>query len=136
MVKKFFLMFLSMVMVLAACGRGNIDQVEIRDWESSAIYTDDEIESAFQTVKDYFYKEFYGCTLTKLYYPGDSLEDDYRELAMEYNADKAIIIYSSFDVDSSGGDGSLLPNSTYGGWKWCLILNEDGEWEHVDHGYA
>ena len=134
--KKFILMFMSMVMVLTACGRGNIDQVKILEWEPSAIYTDGEIESAFQTVKDYFYESFSDCTLTELYYPGDSFEDEFQELAAEYNADKAIIIYSTFDVDSSEGDGSLNPNSTYEGWSWSLIRNKDGEWEHVDHGYA
>lgn len=134
--KKFILIFMSMVMVLTACGRGNIDQVKIAEWEPSAIYTDEEIEAAFQTVKDYFYENFSGCTLIELYYPGDSSQDEFQELAKEHNADKAIIIYSTFDVDSSGGDGSLNPNSTYEGWSWSLILNKDGEWEHVDHGYA
>lgn len=42
---------------------------------------------------------------------------------------------SSFDVDSSGGDGSLNPNSTYNDWKWILVRTNGGKWQHVDHGY-
>ena len=41
----------------------------------------------------------------------------------------------SFDVDSSGGDGSLNPDSTYDNWMWILVRNKDGEWKHVDHGF-
>lgn len=135
MKKLFNLLFMFVVVLLTACGGGNIDKVEIPDWKPSTIYTDDDIESAFQTVKDYFSKEFDGCTLTKLYYPGDAFADEFQEWAAQYNADEAIIIYSSFDVDSSGGDGSLNPNSTYKEWKWILVRNKGGNWEHVDHGY-
>lgn len=134
--RKFFLMFMFMMMLLlTACGGGNIRKVEIPDWGTSKIYTDDEIESALQTVKNYFAKEFDGCTLTKLYYPGDTYSDEFQEYAQKYNADEAIIFYSSFDVDSSGGDGSLNENSTYEDWKWILIRNKGENWEHADHGY-
>ena len=98
-------------------------------------YSDSDIEAAFQTVKDYFGNEFDGCTLTKLSYPGDTYADDFYEWAEQYDADEAIVILSSFDVDSSGGDGSLNPDSTYDDWKWILIRNDSGNWEHVDHGY-
>lgn len=134
--KKLFLpvMFV-IVTLLTACNGGNVDNVEIPDWKPSEIYIDSDIESAFQTVKDYFSKEFEGCTLTKLYYPGDTFADEFTEWAMQYDADEAIIIYSSFNVDSSGGDGSFNPDSTYEDWKWILIRNESGNWEYVDHGY-
>lgn len=123
------------IMMLTACSGGNTDKVEISDWKPSEIYTDDDIESAFQTVTDYFSKEFDGCTLTKLYYPGDAFEGEFQEWAVQYDADEAIVIVSSFDVDSSGGDGSLNPNSTYDEWKWILIRNNGGNWTHIDHGY-
>lgn len=48
---------------------------------------------------------------------------------------KSIALLSSFDVDSSGGDGSLNPNSTYNDWKWILVRTNGGQWQHVDHGY-
>lgn len=135
--KKFILIFMSMVMVLTACGRGNIDHVKIAEWEPSAIYTDEEIEAALQAVKDYFYENFSDCTLTELSYPGDSSQDECQELAAENNVDKAIIIDATFDVDSDCDwqKTGLTPDFTYS-WSWVLILNKDGEWEHVDHGYA
>lgn len=148
--KKTALLFIPVVILLLAVqvhgvsflttlfmtsGGGNTDQVKIPDWKPSEIYTDDDIEAAFQTVKDYFSREFDGCTLTKLYYPGDTFADEFQEYAAKHNADEAIFLYSSFDVDSSGGDGSLTPDSTYEDWNWWLVRNEGGNWEHVDHGY-
>ena len=110
--------------------------VKVPDWKPSEIYTDTEIEAAIKTVKEYFKKEFDGCTLTKVGYVGDTFADEFAERAEQYNADEAIILYSSFDVDSSGGDGSLNPNSTYDDWQWILIRNANGEWRHADHGYG
>lgn len=127
------LLILLTLLALTGCG-GNVDNVQISDWKPSEIYSNDDIEAAFQTVKDYFSQEFDGCTLTQLYYPGDIYADEFNEWAERYGSDEAIIILSSFDVDSSGGDGSLNPNSTYTDWKWVLIRSGGG-WEHADHGY-
>lgn len=128
---------LVMLLIFSGCGRkgGNIDNVQILDREPSEIYSDKDIEAAYQTVKNYFGKEFDGCTLTKLYYSGDAHADEFDEWAEQYNADEAIVILSSFDVDSSGGDGSFNPNSTYDNWNWILIRNNGKKWEHADHGY-
>lgn len=135
MKKIIFVLVIIAFMLLTACGGGNVDNVEIPDWKPSDLYSDGDIEAAFQTVKDYFAEEFDGCTLTKLYYPGDTFVDDFDDIAKQYGAEEAIVICSSFDVDSSGGDGSLNPNSTYEGWKWFLIRNEGENWKHADHGY-
>lgn len=83
----------------------------------------------------YFSSEFDGCTLTKLYYSGDTYADEFNKWAEQYDADEAIVLLSSFDVDSSGGDGSLNPDSTYDDWQWILIRNDGGYWVHADHGY-
>ena len=133
------IIILLIALLLAACGGkdsgGNIDNVYIPDWKPSEIYSDDDVEAAFQAVKDYFKSEFGGCTLTKLYYPGDTYAGEFDAWAEQYSADEAIIILSSFDVDSSGGDGSFEPDSTYEDWNWILIRNGGGAWKHVDHGY-
>ena len=139
--KKATLVIITLIMTLifTGCGRkdsvGNIDNVKVPDWKPSEIYSDDDIEAAYKTVKYYFSNEFDGCTLTKLYYPGDTYADEFNKWAEQYDADEAIVLLSSFDVDSSGGDGSLNPDSTYDDWQWILIRNDGGDWEHADHGY-
>ncbi len=55
--------------------------------------------------------------------------------ARQNNADEVIVLISSFDVDASGGDGSLIPNSTYNNWYWILVRDNGGKWRHADHGY-
>ena len=131
------LMVLVLAFTLGGCGLrgGNIDNVTINDWKPSEIYSDAEIEAAFKAVKDYFHAEFDGCTLTKLNYPGDTYADEFNRWAEQYGADEAIVILSNFDVDASGGDGSLNPNSTYENWSWVFIRNDGGDWEHATHGY-
>ena len=133
--KKLIALVLALVCVsgLVACG-GNIKNVIITDY-SSEIYSDAEIESAINVAIDYFEKEFEGCTLTEITYLGDDKLADWQEFADRNNATDVIVLVSSFDVDASGGDGSLNPNSTYTNWKWILVRTNGGKWKHVDHGY-
>lgn len=135
--KNFFwlLIALCLLFALPACG-GNVQNVELAEWAPSELYTDEEIEDAVSVVKNYFRAEFSGCTLTHVRYPGDEAAAEFEEWAAQYEADEAIVLYSSFDVDASGGDGSLNPNSTYTNWKWVLIRNDGGRWEHKTHGYG
>lgn len=101
---------------------------------TSNIYSYDDITSAINTVINYFNENFKGCTLKEIYYAGDN-ENYFKEILQQYGADEAIVLTSTFDVDGSGGDGSLNPNSTYKDWIWLLVRNKQGEWKHVDHGY-
>ena len=87
------------------------------------------------TIKKEFKSDWKGCTLTEIYYAGDDCTKDHKDWADRNNADEVIVLLSSFDVDSSGGDGSLNPNSTYSDWKWILVRTDGGKWQHVDHGY-
>ena len=133
--KKLIAIVLAIVCVigLVACG-GSTKNVKITDY-SSEMYTDVEIENAIDVAINYFEKNFEGCTLTEITYLGDDKLDDWQEFAERNNADDVIVLVSSFDVDASGGDGSLNPNSTYTNWKWILVRTNGGKWEHVDHGY-
>ena len=88
------------------------------------------------TVMTYFETEFQGCTLTQLRYPGDASADLFTEWAQEYEADEAIVLYSSFDTDASGGDGSLEPNTTYDDFQWILVRDNGGTWEVKTYGYG
>ena len=133
--KKFVALVLALVgmLGLVACG-GNTKNVKITDY-SSEIYSDAEIDSAIDVAIDYFEKYFDGCTLTEITYLGDDELDDFQEFAERNNADDVIVLISDFEVDASGGDGSLDPNSTYTDWNWILVRTDGGQWEHVDHGY-
>ena len=133
--KKFMALVLVLVgmLGLVACG-GNTKNVKITDY-SSEIYSDAEIDSAIDVAIDYFEKYFDGCTLTEITYLGDDELDDFQEFAERNNADDVIVLISDFEVDASGGDGSLEPNSTYTDWNWILVRTDGGQWEHVDHGY-
>lgn len=122
-----------MIISLSACG-GNVKNVNVVDVESE-IYTSDDINSAIETIVKEFDKDWKGCTLKEIYYAGDETSKNYQDWADRNNADEVIVLLSSFDVDSSGGDGSLNPNSTYDDWNWILVRNTGGQWKHVDHGY-
>ena len=119
---------------LCGCSGGNAENVKISEYHSE-IYTDEEIKEATNVAIRYFEKEFSGCTLTEITYIGDDKLDSYQEFAERYNADDVIVLISNFNVDGSGGDGSLNPNSTYKNWNWILVRNSGGKWKHVDHGY-
>ena len=123
-----------MLLGLTACGGGDVGVISMGDM-SSEVYTPSEINSGINTVLDYFRKEFKGCSLKEMAYIGDEKNNDYLDFATRNGADEVLVFTSTFDVDESGGDGSLNPNDTYRNWKWILVRTNGGEWEHVDHGY-
>ena len=133
--KKLIALMLTLLCLLslASCG-GNVQDVN-RSVYSSERYSDAEIESAIDVAIAYFEKNFEGCTLTEITYLGDDKQDDWQEFAERNHADDVIVLVSTFEVDASGGDGSLNPNDTYTNWKWILVRTKGGKWEHVDHGY-
>lgn len=118
--------------LLSGCG-GNVKQVE-RIYAPSALYSETDIDAAMDVAIQYFKKEFSGCTLTQIQYPGDDAEA-FAQWADASGKGEAIVLISSFTVDASGGDGSLNPNSTYTGWNWILAREQGGKWVHIDHGY-
>lgn len=123
-----------MTFCLFACG-GNVNNVQTREVESE-LYSQAEINEAIEEIKKDFKTNWKGCTLTEIYYAGDDISKGYQGWAERNNADEVIVLESSFDVDSSGGAGSLNPNSTYSKWKWILVRTNKGTWKHVDHGYG
>lgn len=119
---------------LTACGGGDVDEVGVLEVESE-LYTSAEIADGINVTLEYFKKNFDGCKLRELQYIGDEENNDYLDFAARNDADEVLVFTSTFDVDSSGGDGSLNPNDTYKNWKWILVRHNGGDWEHVDHGY-
>ena len=137
------LLSVTVLFLMSACNvqlnkSGNVKSVKIEEWEVSKLYSDDEIKATIKASEDYFEKEFGGCTLTKITYAGDNVslnETAYRkDNGSDY--DKVIVLLSSFDTDSFGGDGSLNPNSTYDNWNWIMGKKQGDKWEHIDHDYA
>lgn len=133
--KKAISLICALLMVITLCSCGSISKVKITSVQSN-IYSENDIDSAINVTLNYFRDNFSGCTLKEIHYAGDDYLDDFKYWAHQYQCDEAIVLVSTFDVDSSGGDGSLNPNSTYENWDWILVRNKDGEWKHKDHGYG
>lgn len=127
------LLFCAAILSCTACG-GKVNEVGVLEVKST-IYTSGEINDGINAVLDYFQKEFRGCTLVALQYVGDDRNSDFVSYAQRIGSDEVMVFTSTFDVDESGGDGSLNPNTSYEGWLWILARTPDGKWEHVDHGY-
>lgn len=133
--KKLICLFLLLCLLLTGCGGGDASQVQVLTGESE-LFTEGEIEDAMEVAMNYFRKEFDGCTMTKIEYIESKSQPAAREWARQYGAEEAIVLYSSFDVDASGGDGSLNPNSTYNNWQWILTRNEGENWVLRTWGYG
>lgn len=114
--------------------KGDISKVNIIS-KKSDIYSTNDIDSAIDVTLKYFKEHFTGCSMLEIEYIGDEINNNYIDWAKRNNKEEVIVLISSFNVDSSGGDGSLNPNSKYKGWNWILVRNKNGNWEHVDHGY-
>ena len=121
------------MLCFVSCG-GNVRNARTRE-VASELYSQKEINAAIRTIKMDFAIDWSGCTLTEIYYAGDDYTKRYQDFADRNNADDVIVLLSTFTVDSSGGDGSLIPNYTYEKWEWILVRNKGGHWKHVDHGY-
>ena len=134
--KKMICLFCLLALLLAGCGRGgDASEVQMITGES-AIFTQREIEEAMEAAVDYFRREFDGCTMTKIEYDESKSAGAALEWARQYGAEEGIVLYSSFHVDASGGDGSLNPNSTYSNWQWVLTRDAGGEWVLRTWGYG
>lgn len=116
-------------------GGGDVSQAVMIPVESG-IYTEGDIQAAADTVVRYFKKGFDGCALKELRYAGDEAAEQFAGWEDQYQVDEVIVLLSTFDVDASGGDGSLEPNYTYKGWGWVLGRNAGGKWKHLTYGYG
>ena len=122
-----------MAFSLCVCD-SNVKNVHTHEVQSE-LYSQADIDSAIAIITKEFIVHWKGCALKEIYYAGDDISKAYQDWADRNDADEVIVLLSSFDVDSSGGDGSLNPNSTYTGWNWILVRSDKGTWEYVDHGY-
>ncbi len=65
--------------------------------------------------------------MTEISYAGDENADAMKWWAAKYGVDEVIILISSFDTDSKGGDSSQNPYDIYTGWQWILDREKKGE---------
>ena len=117
---------------------GKVKDVQIRNVQSD-IFSDRDIASAIRRVKWRFVFSWRGCTLKEICYAGDEAsqaELKHREKGDNWEYDEVIVLNSDFEVDDSGGDGSLEPNSNYRNWKWILARKSGGGWRLLTWGYG
>ena len=91
--------------LLSANKGGDISKVKLN--LRSPNYMQEDIKAVMDIVLDYFKREFKGCSLRELWYDEGVSNRDSVGWAEQYEADEAIVLLSNFDVDASGGDGSL-----------------------------
>ena len=133
MARKIGIILSVLLVFCSACG-GMVSDVKTHE-VSSQLYSQAEIEAAMDVIKREFRRNWDGCTLTELFYAGDEDSKNSQGWADKYDADEAIVLMSSFDVDSSGPEQGLNPNYTYTEWHWILVRTAGGRWQHVSHGY-
>ena len=139
--KKYLSVIMLTVICILGCScryapPGDVSNVQITSVQSE-IYSEEDINSAIDVIKDYFSRVCLGCTLQEIGYAGD---DEYwlsrmQEWKIKYDADEVIILISKFYSDEPGEDTGMRPHLTYGNYQWRLARNEGGQWEHKDHGY-
>ena len=132
--KKLVTLLLTAVLVLGLTGCGQLFTTFAVVGEKSKIYSEADINEAFDVVLDCFRKEFDGCTLLELGYAGDDTRAEQKEWATQYDADECILLVCSFETN--GRQDVLNPNSTYENYKWVLTRSYGGEWEIKTNGYA
>lgn len=137
-----FFSLILMIFSLVGCNQiGETNDVKVTI-EKSENFSKKEIEDSIECVKVNF-KSFKGCNLTDLWYDEDKsnhLVDVYlkygRGSENGATAENTIVLMSNFNVNSSGGDGSLDPNSTYSDFQWVLIRDsKTAKWKVDDCGY-
>lgn len=135
------LCFILSIFSLVGCNKGKVsNNIKIEVSESTK-FSKEEIDNAIKCVKDNF--GFEGSTLTKIWYDEEK-SNHWVDAYLEYGrglengakAENVIVLLSDFDVDGSGDNPVLEPNTTYTDYQWTLIRdNEKGNWKIDGSGY-
>ena len=130
------------VFTFASCSQfGKTNNVVVSIGKSDK-FSKKEINDAIKCVMKKF-KDFKGCNLTKLWYDEEQSNNEIKGYMAGGKGsvngarpENVIILFSDFDVDSSGADEGFNPNSTYSNWNWILIRDsKTGNWRVDDWGY-
>ncbi|MDB8804404.1 DUF4829 domain-containing protein [Romboutsia sp. 1001216sp1] len=135
------LCFILSIFSLVSCNKGKVsNDIKIEVSESTK-FSKEEIDNAIKCVKDNF--SFEGSTLTKIWYDEEK-SNHWVDAYLEYGrglengakGENVIVLLSDFDVDGSGDNPVLEPNTTYTDYQWVLIRdNKAGNWKIDDAGY-
>ena len=135
------LCFILSIFSLVGCNKGKVsNDIKIEVSESTK-FSKEEIDNAIKCVKDNF--SFEGSTLTKIWYDEEK-SNHWVDAYLEYGrglengakAENVIVLLSDFDVDGSGDNPVLEPNTTYTDYQWTLIRdNKAGNWKIDGSGY-
>ena len=131
--KKHLILILALALILTACGGGEV-RGHGRHIGTCEMYRKAEIADAMDEVEAFFKKNFDGCKLIMLEYDEEKTADKASGWTDAYGQD-AIVLLSDFEVDESGGDGSLNPGQTYRNYQWILVKTFFG-WKLKDWGYG
>lgn len=130
--KRFLILALVLSLILVGCG-GDVRNVS-REMDESEIYSPAEIDAAMDIVIRFFADNYDGCKLKTLCYDEEVSAEAAPEWAEQYEAEEAIVLVSSFDVDGSGDSPALNPNSTYNNYRW-ILTRSGGAWTLQTWGY-
>ncbi|MBS4025459.1 MAG: DUF4829 domain-containing protein [Clostridia bacterium] len=137
--KKYIGFFLIILLLFTFSNCSNKD-ISIEIGPSSS-FTEKEIENAINLVIDSF--SFPDSKLTSVIYDeevSNSLKGSYLQHGKgSINGvlyENVIVLISNFDVDGSGNNPVLNPDSTYYDYQWILIRdNKESKWIIDDQGY-
>ena len=129
--RKLTTLLLTALLVLSLTG---CSQTFVNIGAKSEIYTEEEINEAFDVVLREFRREFEGCTLIEMGYAGDETRSEQKEWAAQYKTDECIILVCSFETD--GRAGPLNPNSVYENYEFILTRTGGGDWVVQTSGYC
>ena len=99
----------------------------------SYVFTKEEIDTAKLYVIDHFQEHLRNCELLEVYYAGDEMVSENKDVALYYGGDACMLLYTSFMT----GDSDMLtlePNSKYEHYGWFFV-RKDGQLELVGLGY-
>ena len=122
------LIFCIYCMILTSCN-GDTSKTDL-DLGNSELFTQKEMEGAVNCIKREF-RGFGGCTMLNLRYG----EKETKKAGSQWEKDaeqkgRVAIFVSDFETGSTGGDGSLEPDSKYPDWQWIVIKDHiTGEWQ-------
>lgn len=141
--KKLIICFCCILSIfsLVSCNQGKVSSNLVIDVSESTKFSKDEINNAIDIFKNNF--TFEACTLTKIWYDEEE-SNDLLDVYLEYgkgsingaNKENVIGLLSNFDVDDSGDNIVLNPNSTYESYQWILIKDDKtSDWKIDSCGY-